>query len=221
MCKFFQDFGFCKFGEWCKFTHKDHKVTSKNDMEIHELKNKLQTVEKELERNGKKIMQLETNVHEMQLKIKEKEQTISKINKKYNCLREKVTLLFDLEEKVDILEKKIEKVEKAHIETVDKAAFPQVQNSKNNITPGGNEDVLRSSITIPNLVWFSRILFPDFCRQLRSAVVGWQPLVKLYGRVTHASVKFVVKLSIVSEESLPIIKLTQDALKELVEIKFL
>ena len=38
------------------------------------------------------------------------------------------------------LEKKIEKVEKAHIETVDKAAFPQVQNSKNNITPGGNEE---------------------------------------------------------------------------------
>ena len=140
MCKFFQDFGFCKFGEWCKFAHKDHKVTSKNDMEIHELKNKLQTVKKELERNGEKIMQLETNFHEMQIKIKEKEQTISKINKKYNCLREKVTLLFDLEEKVDNLEKKVEKVEKAQIETVDKPALPQVQNSKTNITPGGNEE---------------------------------------------------------------------------------
>ena len=66
----------------------------------------------------------------MQIKIKGKEQTISKINKKYNCLREKVTLLFDLEEKVDNLEKRVEKVEKAQIETVDKPALPQVQNSK-------------------------------------------------------------------------------------------
>ena len=40
-------------------------------------------------------MQLETNVHDMQIKMKEKEQSISKINKKYNCLREKVTLLFE------------------------------------------------------------------------------------------------------------------------------
>ena len=37
---------------------------------------------KQWRRNGKKIMQLETNFHEMQLKIKEKEQTISKLNKK-------------------------------------------------------------------------------------------------------------------------------------------
>ena len=39
--------------------------------------------------------------------------------------------------------------------------------------------------------------------------------------VEHAFVKFVVKLLIVSEVLHSIIKLTQDALKELVEIKFL
>ena len=39
--------------------------------------------------------------------------------------------------------------------------------------------------------------------------------------VQDVLVNFVVKLSIVSEKSLPIIKLTQDALKEHVVIKFL
>ena len=39
--------------------------------------------------------------------------------------------------------------------------------------------------------------------------------------VVHAFVKFVVKLLIVSDVLFVIIKLTRDALKELVEIKFL
>ena len=39
--------------------------------------------------------------------------------------------------------------------------------------------------------------------------------------VEHAFVKFVVKLVIVSDVLFVIIKLTRDALKELVEIKFL
>ena len=44
----------------------------------------------------------------MYLKLTEKEHNVSKINKKYNVLKEKVTLLFDLEEKIDTLEKKVE-----------------------------------------------------------------------------------------------------------------
>ena len=81
--------------------------------------------------------------------------------------------------------------------------------------------VLSFSLTIPNLVWFVQILFLDFCCQLRTAVVRGQPFVKKYEHVQHVFVKFVVKLSIVSEVLFSIIKLTQDALKELVEIKFL
>ena len=31
-CKFFRDFGFCKFGEWCKFSHKiDRNIINKTD----------------------------------------------------------------------------------------------------------------------------------------------------------------------------------------------
>ena len=43
----------------------------------------------------------------------------------------------------------------------------------------------------------------------------------LCGHVQDVLVKLVLKVSIISECSLSIIKLTQDALKELVEIKFL
>ena len=46
----------------------------------------------------------------MYLKVIEKDQTISKINKKFNVLKEKVTLLFDLEKKYDTLEKKIDEI---------------------------------------------------------------------------------------------------------------
>ena len=41
---------------------------------------------------------------------------------------------------------------------------------------------------------------------------------KLYEHVQHVYVKFVLKLSIVSECTYSIIKLTQDAFKELLEI---
>ena len=41
---------------------------------------------------------------------------------------------------------------------------------------------------------------------------------KLYEHVQHVLVKLVLKLSIISECSFSIIKLTQDALKELLEI---
>ena len=74
------------------------------------------------------------------------------------------------------------------------------------------------SLPIPNLVWFARSFFCDVCSHLRTAVVRGQPLVNLYEHVQHVLVKLVLKLSIISECSFSIIKLTQDALKELLEI---
>ena len=78
--------------------------------------------------------------------------------------------------------------------------------------------VLSFSLPIPNLVWFVRNLFLDFCCQLRTAVVRGQPLVKLYEHVQDVFVNFVVKLLIVSEVVFSIIKLALDAFRELVEI---
>ena len=45
--------------------------------------------------NNEKGIQLESKIKDMHLKYREKEQTVSKINKKSNFLRGKVTILFD------------------------------------------------------------------------------------------------------------------------------
>ena len=76
--------------------------------------------------------------------------------------------------------------------------------------------VLRISLPIPNEVWFAQFFFLDFFSQLRAAVVRGQSFVKSYEHVTHASVKFVLKLLIISECFDSIIKLAHDTLKELV-----
>ena len=110
ICKFFRDYGFCKFGEWCRFDHKVDKDVSENDEKIKELEDKLMKVENELENNNEKILRLEAELKDMHLKFSDKDQNVSKISKKYNVLKEKVTILFDLESKFDDLEKKVEKI---------------------------------------------------------------------------------------------------------------
>ena len=74
--------------------------------------------------------------------------------------------------------------------------------------------VLRLSLTIPNLIWFAPIFFPEFCSQPRIAVVRWQPFVNLYEHMEHVSVKFVLKLFKLFQSNLAIVMLAQDALKE-------
>ena len=63
-----------------------------------------------IEKNNEKVRKLESDINDMNKKMSEKEQTISRINKKHNFLKEKVTLLFDLEAKFDVIEKKVEKI---------------------------------------------------------------------------------------------------------------
>ena len=79
--------------------------------------------------------------------------------------------------------------------------------------------VLSFSLTIPNLVWFVRIFFLDFCRQLQTAVIRGQSFVNLCEHVQDIFVKLVLEVSIISECIIGIIKLAHDALKELVRIK--
>ena len=72
-------------------------------------------MEADLEKNANKVLKLESEIEDLHQRLKEKDQTVSKINKKFNCLKEKVTLLFDLESRLETLEKK---VEKTNVETV-------------------------------------------------------------------------------------------------------
>ena len=52
ICKFFWDYGYCKFGEYCRFYHKVHRDAPENSNEIKELQDKLKAVEAGLEKNA-------------------------------------------------------------------------------------------------------------------------------------------------------------------------
>ena len=133
VCRFYRDLGFCKFSEWCKFSHKVSNKAVKNDkvkeiesklkileenleknkedvLQLEEVKEKLVTVEVKLEKSNEKVLKLEAEIKDINLKFSQKEQTLNKVNKKFNVLKEKVTLFFDLEEQFDNLEKKFDKI---------------------------------------------------------------------------------------------------------------
>ena len=63
-----------------------------------------------MRKKSDKVEKLENEIKDINRKVSEKDQTISKINKKLNVLKEKVTLMFNLEDKYDTLEKKVEKL---------------------------------------------------------------------------------------------------------------
>ena len=115
-CKWFRDFGFCKFNEWCRFSH-DVKKNAHENEEVLNLKEKMKSIETELEKKTEKILKLEADIKDIQLKMSEKDQTVSKINKKFNFLKEKVTLLFDMETKIDTIEKAVGKIVDKPVET--------------------------------------------------------------------------------------------------------
>ena len=54
-----------------------------------------------------------------------------------------------------------------------------------------------------SLVWFAQPYFRDVRSQLTAAIVMGQPITNLYGLVLDVFVKFVLKLSIISEYCFP------------------
>ena len=103
------------------------KVLKLNDevKDMNKLEDRLKAVEIDIEKKSEKVSKLENELKDMCLKVIEKDQTISKINKKFNVLKEKVTLLFDLEGKYDTLEKKIDEIVKPPLEEDIKATESQ------------------------------------------------------------------------------------------------
>ena len=63
------------------------------------------------------MSKLENEMKEMHLKMSEKDLTVSKINKKYNTLKEKVTIIFDMEPRLEIVEKKVDKIVNEPVQT--------------------------------------------------------------------------------------------------------
>ena len=115
MCKYSRDFGYCRFGDWCKLLHR----SDEKSVEVKQLEEKLNSMENDLKMKSEKVIEFENNIKDMHLKFAEHEQTMRKLNKKLNVLKEKETLLLDLEIKVDILEKKMTKTSSDDREKVD------------------------------------------------------------------------------------------------------
>ena len=49
ICKFYRDLGFCKFSEWCKFSHNVEKETIDKDNIITKLEEKVKNLEMKIE----------------------------------------------------------------------------------------------------------------------------------------------------------------------------
>ena len=74
------------------------------------MEEKIKTMEIDIHKKNEKIGKLENEIENMHLLFSEQKQTMSKLNKKLNILKEKEKLLLDLEIKFDILEKKVDKI---------------------------------------------------------------------------------------------------------------
>ena len=119
VCKFYRDWGFCKFGEWCMFSHKINKNNAVKNDEVKKLERKLKDIELELEKQNEKVLKLENEMKDIYLKVSEKDQTISKINKKLNVLNEKMKV--DFESRFENIEKKVESLEKEPLKLTESA----------------------------------------------------------------------------------------------------
>ena len=97
-CKFLRDYGYCKFGEYCKFSHKAFGMKSDVEKEeLKKLKEKLENLEKEINSKDELIKDLE-------IEIKLHESKFEKINKKLNSLKQRESDLTDLQVKTNYLE---------------------------------------------------------------------------------------------------------------------
>ena len=128
MCKFNRDFGFCKFSEWCKFSHEVKRSMFVENDGVKNLEEKLEKVKLDLEKSSEKMSKLENEMKNISLKMSEKDLTVSKINKKYNTLKEKVTILFDMEPRLEIVEKKVDKIVNEPVQTKEAADNKNAEN---------------------------------------------------------------------------------------------
>ena len=97
MCKYLRDYDYCKFGEWCYFSHKlSKKNYNMNNDEIKEMNNKLNVL-------NLKIKACETNITD---KSKEIEALEKKLNEK-ETIKQQEDVVSKLDSTIEIFEGKI------------------------------------------------------------------------------------------------------------------
>ena len=117
ICKFYKNYGRCRFSEWCSFTHKENELSGNDD-----IMNKIKDVEKQLERNTgdceNKLSEIERRLEkflELENQVCERENQIEELFKKFEELaiesNEKNMLIEHLSEKVRVSESRINTLE--------------------------------------------------------------------------------------------------------------
>ena len=81
VCKYFRDLGFCKFSEWCRFSHNVEKNNSLKNEEIKKLDDKIECIISELKMEQNKLLdvkneeirKLEDRIESVENELKKKQ----------------------------------------------------------------------------------------------------------------------------------------------------
>ena len=120
-CRYLRDFGFCKFMDWCKYSHKI--VRNYENDNTKKFEEKLCTYEDQLKKKVDMISKLESEIEDLHLKFSEQKQSMIKINKKLNILKEKETIVQNLQERLINLETKMDVIEKKDDQKVEEVVI--------------------------------------------------------------------------------------------------
>ena len=86
-----KDFGYCKFGQWCFYNHKINKNV--DDAVVNDITNQFDTIEKDLKEKNEKLLKLELEVQDLNLKLLEQDKIMNNWKLK-KVVQEYITVVF-------------------------------------------------------------------------------------------------------------------------------
>ena len=156
-CKYLRDYGHCKFGEWCFFSHKlsiknynidNDEIKELND-KLNDLNNKIKTCETNIMDKSNEIEALEKKLSEKDT-IEQREEVLIKFDTKIETFEGKLnTMKMCLENKDDYitnLEAKVKDVESKHDNFVKIQEAENIENEKKLQTLLEKLSILENSI---------------------------------------------------------------------------
>ena len=121
-CRYFRDYGNCKFGEFCKFNHKAFR--NENNIEIDEIKKKLEELKSQIDAKNKEINHKNSEIESMSKKVEHK---IASIEEKMNVMEKNLN---ELRKENNVLKNMIASKEKESEENVDlEENFSKMENN--------------------------------------------------------------------------------------------
>ena len=112
ICSFYRDYGFCKFAEYCSFSHNVHKTNDALENEIRDIKKELVSLKENEKDHNKQIQKLEDEINDKEKVIRNIFIKFEECNARMEILEKKVKVAEDdkamIETKFLALEKRIQ-----------------------------------------------------------------------------------------------------------------